>query len=139
MTTCTRIIEWDAAHRVHGHEGKCRHLHGHRYRAEITCEAPELDEVGRVIDFSAIKAQVGGRIDMQFDHGTILWKDDPLVRVFNEHMPDHKLAVMQENPTAENIAACLSRICDSWLPENITVVRVVVWETPNCYATWTRS
>ena len=39
-TTCTRRIEFDAAHRVMEHESKCRHLHGHRYAIEATFAQP---------------------------------------------------------------------------------------------------
>ena len=38
--TCTRRIEFDAAHRVMGHEGKCKHLHGHRYALEARVATP---------------------------------------------------------------------------------------------------
>ena len=42
-------------HRVVGHEGKCKNLHGHNYRFTFYCESEELDSIGRVIDFSCIK------------------------------------------------------------------------------------
>lgn len=55
MITCTRRLEWDAMHRIPRHESKCRAFHGHRYAAEITCLAPELDSPGRVVDFGVVK------------------------------------------------------------------------------------
>ena len=69
--TCTRKIEFDSAHRVMKHESKCRHLHGHRYVAEITAAADGLDDLGRVIDFSVLKSVVGGWVDDAWDHGTL--------------------------------------------------------------------
>ena len=74
----TRKIEFDAGHRVYGHEGKCAHLHGHRYVAEITVQAEELDGIGRVIDFGAVKKVMKEWIDMCWDHNTLLNADDPL-------------------------------------------------------------
>ncbi len=53
--SCTRRIEFDAAHRVMRHEGKCKHLHGHRYALEATFSASGLDALGRVIDFAAFQ------------------------------------------------------------------------------------
>src|SRR5262249_14498003 len=53
--TCTRLLQFDAGHRVYQHEGKCANLHGHRYTAEITAQAEALDKIGRVIDFSVLK------------------------------------------------------------------------------------
>ena len=75
MTVVTRRVEFDAAHRVMKHESKCRHLHGHRYAAEITCEG-KLDTLDRVIDFGVIKNLVGEWIDELLDHGTILNVED---------------------------------------------------------------
>ena len=54
MITCTRRIQFCAGHRVMGHEGKCRNLHGHNYVVFVTAQADELDSVGRVIDFSVL-------------------------------------------------------------------------------------
>jgi 6-pyruvoyltetrahydropterin/6-carboxytetrahydropterin synthase len=53
--SCTRRIEFDAAHRVMEHESKCKHLHGHRYALEATFVAPDLDTLGRVVEFGVIK------------------------------------------------------------------------------------
>ncbi len=44
MITCTRRIEFDAAHRILNHESKCKMLHGHRYAIEATFEAKNLDK-----------------------------------------------------------------------------------------------
>jgi 6-pyruvoyltetrahydropterin/6-carboxytetrahydropterin synthase len=43
-----RYHDISCGHRVHGHEGKCRHLHGHNYRVHFTCIAEDgaLDGVG---------------------------------------------------------------------------------------------
>lgn len=51
MITVTRVLEFDAGHRVVNHESKCATLHGHRYKVEIVAAAPGLDSLGRVIDF----------------------------------------------------------------------------------------
>src|SRR4051794_11723126 len=52
----TRKHEIHCGHRVCGHEGKCRNLHGHAYVIHFTCEAEGLDHLGRVIDFGLIKS-----------------------------------------------------------------------------------
>ena len=58
MITVERYHDISMGHRVVGHESKCRHLHGHNYRIHFICTAPELDGVGRVIDFSEIKERL---------------------------------------------------------------------------------
>src|SRR5262249_22784820 len=55
MITATRRIQFAAGHRVFGHEGKCRYLHGHNFVALVTAAADDLDAVGRVIDFGVLK------------------------------------------------------------------------------------
>ena len=55
MIICTRRLEFDSAHRVMNHEGKCKMLHGHRYVLEASFSAKKLDELGRVIDFGVIR------------------------------------------------------------------------------------
>lgn len=136
MVTITRRLEFDAAHRVLGHEGKCRFLHGHRYRVELTVKATELDSLGRVIDFGVIKEKVGGWIDDYLDHNLLLNRDDPQLshlQKTEERLP----YVMQGNPTAENIAKEICEKAVSLLPLELTVTNVRVFETPNCYADYT--
>ncbi|NBU05839.1 MAG: 6-carboxy-5,6,7,8-tetrahydropterin synthase, partial [Sphingobacteriia bacterium] len=55
MIECSRKIDFDAGHRVIGHQNKCQYLHGHRYSLEITATALELDELGMVADFGVLK------------------------------------------------------------------------------------
>lgn len=145
MTTrIMRRLEFDAAHRVLGHEGKCRNLHGHRYIVEVTVEADQLDSIGRVVDFGVIKSEVGGWIDKHLDHNTILHPADPLLSHLNSNearkpyiLPATDWGVNQ-NPTAENIAKALYSIAGVLLrPYDVRVVHIRVWETPNSYADYT--
>ena len=135
---------WDAAHRVLRHESKCATLHGHRYSATIEAEATELDSVGRVVDFGVIKAKVGTWIDEHWDHTTIVNVADVALHNFaNMQARDYGQKapyVINGEPTAENIAAELFAIANGLLGDDrLRVVKVTVWETPNCYATVTLS
>lgn len=133
MITVTRRLEFDAGHRLLAHEGKCRNVHGHRYVAEITCRAPELDLVGRVIDFSAIKACVGGWLDEDWDHAFIAQVNDPIIAWLIKN--GQRCSVLSQPPTAENLALEILRRAAMLLePAGITVARVKLYETPNCWA-----
>ena len=50
--TCTFTFE--AAHRLAWHPGKCRNLHGHSYRLDVTVAGP-LDANGVVLDFDSLQ------------------------------------------------------------------------------------
>lgn len=139
MTMCTRLLEFDSAHRVLRHESKCSTLHGHRYRVEVTCEADQLDDVGRVVDFGVIKQLVGGWVDEHWDHTAIVnVRDEALLSWCMMDAEEHakKLPyVMPDEPTAENMARLLLGVARRLLADHeLSVIRVRVWETPNCYA-----
>lgn len=136
MFTVTKQFGFDAAHRLIGHEGKCKHLHGHRYTVEITCTG-ELDPIGRVVDFSVIKDVFGWWIDDRLDHGTICNQDDHSLMAFLQ-VEKQKFFPIRDNPTAENIAKLIHNMASAALvPCGITVTGTKVWETPTCFATYT--
>lgn len=136
MISVTRTIEFDAAHRLIQHEGKCKQLHGHRYTLEATFTADALDSLGRVVDFGVIKETLGAWIDANWDHNTILFdKDKPLGDSISAHTKQ-SIFYLPANPTAENMAAY---IFDVVCPElfkgrNIRCTGITLRETPNCRA-----
>lgn len=157
----TRRLEFDAAHRVLRHESKCRHLHGHRYVVEITCQASNgvLDDLQRVVDFSVVKQLVGEWIDSNWDHNILLNSQDPLLMVWREYWTaksadgsrqwsaaiegsrgavfanKEPFTFADANPTAETIAVfLLDKATELLSPCAIVVTRIRVYETPNCWA-----
>jgi 6-pyruvoyltetrahydropterin/6-carboxytetrahydropterin synthase len=135
--SCTRILEFDAAHRVVNHESKCATLHGHRYKVETTATSADLDSIGRVIDFSVLKQKLGGWLDREWDHNSIIFKKDQLTIQALTSIPRKKEPFISEfNPTAENMAHfLLNTICPIlFLKDGIIVTHIRVWETPNCFA-----
>lgn len=133
MKRVTRKIEFDAGHRLVGHESKCRNLHGHRYVAEIEVGAEDLDEVGRVIDFGVVKQLVGGWVDEHWDHGMLInVEDKELVELCRKSGWKHY--VMCSEPTAENLVVDLFARAVRELPLYVKVLSVRLYETPNCWA-----
>lgn len=134
--TCTRRLEFDAAHRVMEHESKCKFLHGHRYVVEATFRAENLDKQGRVVDFGIIKEKLGGWIDTHWDHTAILHQEDKPLGARLEEATGQTVYYLPCNPTAENIAHYLfAHICpDMFKDHGVECVAIRVHETPNCYA-----
>jgi 6-pyruvoyltetrahydropterin/6-carboxytetrahydropterin synthase len=132
----TRWHEIDAGHRVCGHEGKCAHLHGHRYRVEFTCEAAQLDALGRVIDFSVIKTRLCQWLEDHFDHRMLLWTHDPMLGPLRDL--DHAVIALPCNPTAENLAQYLVETVgpQQLAGTGVRLAACTVHETSKCSATY---
>jgi len=129
----SRYHDISCGHRVVGHEGKCRFLHGHNYRIHFHCSANNLDSVGRVVDFSVIKSQLCQWLEDNWDHRMLIWDQDPLrddlARI------DQSIVLVAFNPTAENMAEyLLSQVCPEVLPLRVTCFQVDIEETRKCSA-----
>jgi 6-pyruvoyltetrahydropterin/6-carboxytetrahydropterin synthase len=135
--TAKRYHDFSCGHRVFGHESKCAHLHGHNYRVTFTCAASELDSVGRVIDFSAIKAFLCDWLEENWDHCFLLWNIDPLLQPLTDMDPDGVVSV-PFNPTAENMAQFLVEFVgpQQLRGTGIRLVHCEVEETRKCSATY---
>lgn len=134
--TAQRYHDISCGHRVHGHEGKCQHLHGHNYRVHFTVQAQTLDEVGRVLDFSVIKSELCMWLEDNWDHKFLIWDQDPLSRHLLDI--DATVVLVPFNPTAENMAKYLVEVVG---PEKLAgsacrLISVTVEETRKCSASF---
>lgn len=134
--SCTRKIEFDAAHRIMLHESNCKMLHGHRYCVEATFSSDHLDKLGRVIDFGVIRDVLGKWINDNWDHNTILNSKDKVLGKQIAKVTGQKIYYIDANPTAEEMANYLMKeICPKLFKKhNIFCVKIKISETPNCYA-----
>ncbi len=132
MFRVTKELAFCFGHRLMHYNGKCRQLHGHNARAVVTVAANELDDLGMVADFSALRRHIGDWIDRTLDHKMILHQDDPLVPVLRD-LGDPVLAI-PDHPTTENLAKLIFEHVER---EGYPVVEVTLWETPTSYATYT--
>lgn len=136
----TKEIQIDMGHRVPNHNGKCKNLHGHRYRIEVGVDdkviaTPGVSAEGMVIDFTDLKILMMEEIELQFDHKTILNTEDPVAIVCED---DFGIVRVDFIPTAENLAKywfhkLLSPLKDKF----IKLSYVKVWETPTSTAIYT--
>lgn len=131
-----RYHDISCGHRVFQHESKCAHLHGHNYRVHFTCEAEELDNIGRVIDFSDMKSRLCMWLEDNWDHKTLIWGNDPWAKVLPEIDPT--IVIVPFNPTAENIAQHLVEVIgpQQLAGTGIKLVHCDVEETRKCSASF---
>ena len=134
--TATRYHDFSTGHRVYGHESKCAHLHGHNYRIHLTVEAEQLDTVGRVMDFSAIKEHLCYWLEEEWDHKFLVWEEDPFASSLKELDPVGTV-VVKFNPTAENMGQYLIDVVGpkQLAGTNVKLVSVNIEETRKCNVT----
>ena len=122
MFELTVKTEFEAAHQINGYKGKCQRLHGHNWVIEAIVNGSELDELGMLIDFKILKAELNRILD-ELDH-----------RYLNElHMFQTK------NPTAENLAKYIfDTFADSEIfKSNAKLKAIRVYESPKSCVTYT--
>jgi 6-pyruvoyltetrahydropterin/6-carboxytetrahydropterin synthase len=127
----TKTIEFSYGHRLLEHSGKCRYLHGHNGMLEVDIEADQLDSMGMVIDFSRVSEVVKGWVDANLDHRMLLCRDDPVVEMLTR--AGEPLFLMDENPTAENIAKL---VWQAAYASGLRVGEIRLWETSTSRATY---
>lgn len=139
----TRRLEFDAGHRLPHHKSQCRNVHGHRYALEVTLTARVIHEDGAsddgmVMDFGDIKTIAQEKLVSLWDHAFLVWRGDEAMRGLLDAIPDHKTVVLDDVPTAENLAAeafrVLAHAYRDRFGQELTLTRVRLYETPNCWA-----
>lgn len=131
MYRVVKQIDFCYGHRLLDYEGKCAHPHGHNALIEIVLEGDELDHRGMLLDFVDVKKVVKEFVDHELDHLMILNRKDPLVPVLQEM--NEPLYLLDENPTAENIAKVIFKHAQQ---KNLPVKEVRLWETASSYAVY---
>ncbi|MBM3939665.1 MAG: 6-carboxytetrahydropterin synthase [SAR202 cluster bacterium] len=127
----TKTIDFCYGHRLLDYDGKCRHLHGHNGLLEVDVTSERLDGLGMVMDFTDIREIVKGWVDANLDHRMLLSRRDPVVPMLQGI--GEPLYLLDDNPTAENIAKLIFREVRE---QGLQVSEVRLWETPNSYATY---
>lgn len=134
MYQVTKTIHFCYGHRLLRYEGKCRFLHGHNARVEITLARPQLDPRGMVTDFNEIRLRLKRWIDETLDHKMLLHREDPIIPQLKA--AQEPFVPIPENPTAEVLARLIFEQARS---ERFPVTSVRLWETDSSFATYAPS
>ncbi len=107
MFTLKSEIQFDTAHYLSGYQGKCKNIHGHRYRLVVKVSSQDLHETGHlrgmVDDFSSVKEALK-KIHDRFDHKFVPYR-----------------------PTAEEMSRDIYRKLKA---DGVAVTEVELFETP---------
>lgn len=119
ILSVTKQFRFEACHHLPYYNGKCKNLHGHSYKLEVTVAGRPVvntdnPKCGMIIDFNDLKEIVENEIIRYVDH-----------RDLNE---------LYENPTAENMVVDFFKRVYNALPKSLKLQRIRLWETDSSYA-----
>lgn len=136
----TKVFDFAAAHRLPSHAGKCKNLHGHNYKAEVTVTGAQDMSVANgnmVVDFGQLEGVLWDNVFNAMDHSTIL----PIVdRGLAEdwHKEGFKTLVFAEEPTVEVLATKIFTACgqvlDNAFGNEVKITKLRLYETESCWA-----
>jgi 6-pyruvoyltetrahydropterin/6-carboxytetrahydropterin synthase len=108
-------IQFSASHALTGYRGDCSRVHGHNWIARASYRFDAVDSLGLTIDYRELRSLLERVILPRFDH-----------RHLNDVPPFGAM-----NPTSENIAAEIFRLCKEEISiRGGTLVEVELWESP---------
>lgn len=120
-------VEFDAAHRLSFHYGKCKNIHGHRWVVDVTVGVDRFKDM--VIDFGIVKQWIKD----VFDHKVLVYDQDDILLKATEGFQRVEFPF---ETTAENLAVYikteLAKLIFDGFPEDAMVaLMVTVHETPD--------
>lgn len=116
----TKEFEFEAAHHLINYDGPCANIHGHSYKLQVTVSGDiNIFETKyatdcMVMDFKDLKNIVKTAIIDTHDHGD--------------------LNKIYSNPTAEIMVVGMFHNLKEWLPKDVHLESVKLWETSTSFA-----
>lgn len=123
---------FDSAHFLKDYKGKCKNLHGHRWRVILEIKDEKLNDDmqtrGMLVDFGELKSCLKYLCE-ELDHSFIYESNSLLPETLRAlEVEQFKLFEVSFRPTAENFA---KYFYDKMKMKGFTVHRVEVYETTN--------
>lgn len=137
----TKTFSFEMAHALLNYDGKCKNIHGHSYKLEVTIigeprEEPGHPADGLVIDFGALKKVVNKEVVDEFDHALVIKADfnDELTDVLSKNF--ELIVYTDYQPTCENLILDFAERIKKGLPERATLHHLILHETATAYCEW---
>lgn len=138
----TKQFSFETGHALYGYDGKCKNVHGHSYRLDVTVIGTPISDTdnvkfGMVIDFSDLKKIVKEEIVDVFDHATVFNKNTPHVELAKE-LADrgHNVLLVNYQPTSEMMVIDFAEKIRQRLPNDVKLHSLKLQETATSFAEW---
>ncbi len=136
----TKRFTLEMAHALTGHDGPCKHLHGHSYVLDVTLSGEPLDcpgnqKNGMVMDFADLKAIVKRCVVVHYDHALVLHESERGA-INADHPLFARTRFKPWQPTCENLLLDMVARIRVELPTGTRLSQVRLQETATSWAVW---
>ncbi len=137
----TKEFKFEMAHALYGHDGPCRHLHGHSYELFVTVKGEPVNDHassknGMVMDFGDLKKIVRNLIIEKFDHALVLNSSTPMPKGLSDYELYSNMILVDFQPSSENLLVYFAGLIKPQLPANVILHSMKLRETVTSYAEW---
>ena len=141
MILLTKIFHFDMAHVLKDYDGPCRNIHGHSYELRVTVKGepindPQSPKNGMVMDLHDLKCLVNEQIVNRLDHAFVLSSAMPTDFLEIVQRDFEKVVVVDYQPTSENLILDMVHRLQKVLPQQVTLHKIMLQETPGSYVEW---
>jgi 6-pyruvoyltetrahydropterin/6-carboxytetrahydropterin synthase len=138
----TKGFDWEMAHALDHHDGKCHNIHGHTYSLDVTfigevADAPGTPKDGMVVDFADIKRIVKTHIVDVYDHALVLRDNSRFLSTLDAEI-NPRLMLTPYQPPCENLLIDMVDVIRQKLNElsGVELHSARLRETKTSYAEW---
>lgn len=136
----TKRFTMEMAHALTGHDGPCKHMHGHSYVLDITLSGQPMDRPGdpkngMVMDFTDLKAIVQRRVVDHYDHALVLHESERNA-IDTDHPLFGRTHFTAWQPTCENLLLDMVARIRSEFPPGTELSNARLQETATSWAEW---
>ncbi len=137
----TKLFTFEMAHALVGHDGLCRHVHGHSFKLEVTVRGPVFRQKGHpkdgmVMDFKDLKNTVEKAFVSRFDHALALPATAQSEAVAALESAFGRVEILPFQPTCENLIGLCVEAIRAKMPPGVELFSVKLAETATAFAEW---
>ena len=137
----TKEFHFEMAHLLWNYDGPCKNIHGHSYKLFVTVIGKPIDDIsnpkyGMLIDFTDLKNIVNSKITYLFDHAFVLMKNKEFESVIENNKIFGKKILLDYQPTSENLVIDFANRLKPYLPKNVKLHSLKLYETATSFAEW---
>lgn len=138
LTVSKTYIDIPIAHRLHLHDGRCKYVHGHNFRFDLTMACKQLDENGFVVDFG--KLQCLKTYFDTYDHSIIISTEDTefdeVLTKYPQFFRIHRLPITSVEGMASHMFYEINSILQREFYQRVYLISITIYEDSKNFTTY---